>query len=215
MFRRVILGVSMVLVSTNLAAAEGGLSVSIAADAEGNSASETATETTAVDVPVVDSPQATPAPENIEMPASFDGKLEYGHSLYLKESFDAALSAYEAAKEMKSNDPLVLYFIACAQTKLGKYDEAVQSLQAMKTLSGEKLASLTARALFLTAVVEEMRKDDEKAVAAWTEYKTFITGHPQTPGFMGSADSRLEVLRKKQEQYEAYDIVRQRISTSQ
>lgn len=147
-------------------------------------------------------------------PMSFDDKLEYGNSLYMKGDYQGALGIYNEARQMKSTDPLVLYFIACAETKLGNLDEAITALAAAKTMSGEKIASLTARILFMTAMVEEMRPSQENATAAWQAYKDFVTVHGNIPEFPQSADSRLSVLEKKKAQYTQYEIVRQRISTT-
>jgi hypothetical protein len=164
-----------------------------------------------VDVPAETSP---PPDAAASIPESFDGKLDYGHTLYLKQDYNGALNLYNIAKEMKTNDPLVLYFIACVQVRLNHLEEAMAALTAMKTLSGEKLPSLTAKALFMIAMIEEMRLDDERAIAAWTEYKTYLEGHDQLPGFVGTADARVAAIEKKRDQYKHYEIVRERISAS-
>jgi tetratricopeptide (TPR) repeat protein len=153
-------------------------------------------------------------PSSAPIPSGFDDKLAFGHSLYMKGDFKGALNVYNQAKAMKSSDPLVLYFIASAEAKLGHFDEAITALQAMKTLTGEKIASLTARALFLTALVEETRQNDDNTVKAWQAYKEFVTAHSGIPGFVGAADARLSAFEKKRQLYEQYEVVRQRITAA-
>ena len=212
MFRRGILGILAVLFPMNVMAQ----GVSFSASGEAKTGEKPTVQILDDIEPVGEAsePDSEAASMASGIPEGFDDKLDYGHSLYLKGDYAGALNVYNLAKEMKSNDPLVLYFIACAEAKLGHLDEAVSALSAMKTLSGEKLPSLTAKALFLTALVEEMRRDDERVISAWTEYKTFIEKHSQLPGFSGSAEARIQAFQKKRELYEQYEVVRQRISTS-
>lgn len=148
----------------------------------------------------------------LTIPEGYNAKLDYGHSLYLKGDYQGALTVYRAAKDSKSTDPLPLYFIACTQAKLGQYEDATVTLSALKTVCGDKLPSLHARALFLAAIIEETRGDDENAKAAWTAYKQFAAGHSGIPAFVGSADSRLQALEKKRALDEQYNAVRERIA---
>jgi len=212
MFRRGILSLMMALIPTGLMAQ----GVSLSASGEASTEKKPTIEIVG-SVPMVEDVQTeTPAADAVSgVPESFDGKLEYGHGLYLKGDYAGALDVYNQAKQMRTTDPLVLYYIACAEAKQGQYDAAISALNAMKTLSGEKIPSLTARALFFTAVVEEMRRDDDKAVAAWNAYKVFAEGHSQIPVFLGSANARLTVLEKKRQLYEQYEVVRQRLTVSE
>lgn len=146
------------------------------------------------------------------IPEGYTAKLDYGHGLYLKGDYQGALTVYRAAKDSKTTDPLPLYLIACAQAKLEQYDDAMITLSALKTVCGEKLPGLTARGLFLTAIIEETRGDAENATLAWTAYKQFASDHSGIPAFVGSADARLQALEKKRESAAQYKVVRERIT---
>jgi hypothetical protein len=149
------------------------------------------------------------------MPEGFSGKLEYGHVLYMKGDHQGALVAYTAAKEMKPGDPLPLYFIACAQAKRTQYDEALSTLAALRTVCGDKLASLNVRGLFLAAVIEEMRGNWDNARLAWTVYKEFVSSHAGIPSFAATADARMQAFEKKRALDEQYKAVRMRIAGSE
>ncbi len=149
------------------------------------------------------------------MPESYTGKLEYGHELYLKGDFESALFAYNAAKEMKPSEPLSLYFIACAQAKLTRYDDAVSTLTALRTVCGEKLASLNARGLFLAACIEEMRGNLDNAELAWIAYKQFVSSHAGISSFAATAEARLSAFEKKRALDESYRGVSERIAGGQ
>ena len=206
MFSRAMVALLLWVVPSGLTAQ--GIELSVSGEAGTNTPPEAGAT-----VEMLDSQSTEPAAEP-GAPLSFDDKLAYGHSLYTKGDYQGALSTYNEARQMRSTDPLVLYFIACAENKLGNVDAAVTALSTAKTMSGEKIPSLTARILFMTAVVEEVRPNQENATTAWQAYKDFITAHGDIPGFPQSADSRLQALEKKKAQYTQYEVVRQRISTT-
>jgi tetratricopeptide (TPR) repeat protein len=174
-------------------------------DASSEPSSETATPSVESATPSVES--APPA-----MPEGYSDKLEYGHELYLKGDFEGASAAYRAARESKPSDPAALYFIACAQAKLGQYVEALSTLKTLETVCGEKLANLHARGLFLAAVIEETRGNDENTVAAWTAYKQFAADRSDIPSFVASADARIQAVEKKRALDEQYKPVREKIA---
>lgn len=199
------------------AATAGAVQVEIAEDADTNSESSSGTATASEESATSLQEPATSSAETASsaMPESFSDKIEYGHSLYLKGDFQGASAAYRAAKDSKPSDPLPLYLIACAQAKLGQYDEALSTLSALKTVCGEELASLHARGLFLAAVIEEKRGDDENTVAAWTAYKQFVSGRSGIPSFVASADARIKAVEKRRALDEQYKPVRERIASGE
>ncbi len=209
MFRCAIVGLILLVVPAGLAAQGGELLVSGEAGTAGSSAADAKSP-----LPSTDQRPATKA-SPLPLPSNFEDRLAYGHDLYLKGDFAGALNVYNGAKEMKSSDPLVYYFIACAEAKLENFASAIEALSTMKTISGERIPSLTAKALFLIAIVEEQRQSDDDAAKAWQAYKDFIAQRRNVPDFTGTADARLSALEKKRLQYQMYEVVRQRISTAQ
>ena len=207
MISRAISGLLLFVVPAGLAAQ--GIELSVSGEA-GTKTSPSVNATVETDAPTENVDESA-APD---APMSYSDKLDFGHELYSKGDYQGALSAYNEAKQLKSTDPLVFYFIACAERQLGNFDAAITALSTAKTMSGEKIASLTARVLFVTAMVEERRNNGENAVAAWQEYKRFVTAHANIPAFVQSADARLLALEKKQTQYKQYEVVRQRISAT-
>ena len=149
----------------------------------------------------------------LSIPEGYNAKLEYGHGQYLKGDYQSALTVYRAAKDSKTTDPLPLYFIACTQAKLQQFDDAMITLSALKTVCGDKLPSLSARGLFLTAIIEETRGNLEDAKAAWTAYKQFAAAHSDIQTLVGSADERLQALEKKTTLDTQYEAVRARIAS--
>ena len=170
---------------------------------EGVSAESTvANETTA-------EPAAEPA---AALPEGFEAKLDYGHGLYLKGDYEGALKVYTAARDSRSTDPLPFYFIACAAAKLERFEDAETALSALSAMCGEKVPSLHARGMFLSAVIAELKGDKEGAVAAWGAYKTFAEAHSSVPVFPATADARLAAFEKVRALDEQYRVVRERIS---
>ena len=163
----------------------------------------------------LDTPAESASAEGVEaaaLPESYTGKLDYGHGLYLRGDYAEALAAYTAAKDSRTADPLPLYFIACAQAKLGNLDEARTALSALKTVCGERLPGLHARGLFLAAVIEEMGGDLAASAEAWAAYKSFAAAHSSVPTFVASADARSAAIEKVRTLDEQYQVVRERIS---
>ncbi|MCP4676851.1 MAG: tetratricopeptide repeat protein [Deltaproteobacteria bacterium] len=156
---------------------------------------------------------ATP-PQIVNTPMTFAQKLAQGHQLYLDKNFTGALSTYEQAKEIEPGNAAVYYFIGCAQVKLGRHVDARVTLKTVATLAGSKDESLAAKAMFLTAVIEEDRKRFDTAKEDWTSYKGYAQTHQGAVTFVSSADARLAAYEKKRELDEKYAVVRERIASS-
>ncbi len=209
MFRPIVIAGCCLLFAESAGAQEVQINLAgkAAADESGASADASSSVT-----PAEETGTQPAAPASLSIPEGYNAKLEYGHGLYLKGDYQSALTVYRAAKDSKTTDPLPLYFIACAQAKLSQYDDAMTTLSALKTVCGDKLQSLHARALFLEAVIEETRGNLENAKLAWTVYKRFATSHIDIQTLPKSADARLQAIAKKTELDAQYQVVRERIA---
>ncbi len=158
---------------------------------------------------------AATAPQVVDTPETVHGKLARGHRLYLGSDFAGALSAYEQAKEMEPGNAAIYYFIGCAQIKLDRFDDARVTLKTVSTLAGAKDESLSAKAMFLVAVLEENRRRFDTAKEDWGAYKGYAQTHQQAVTFIATAEARLEAIERKRKLDEEYAVVRERIASSQ
>ncbi len=157
--------------------------------------------------------ESTTPPQVVNTPMTFAQRLAHGHGLYLGKNYTGALSTYEQAKELEPGNALVYYFIACAQAKLGRHVDARVTLKTVVTVAG-KDESLAAKAMFLTAVIEDDGRRFDIAKEDWTAYKGYAQTHQDAVTFASSADARLEAFEKKRELYEKYAVVRERIASN-
>lgn len=182
---------------------------SVSAESATPAVSEKSEEATAA----TSSPEAPP--QVAEAQNTFSGALSAGHGLFMKKNYQGALSRYEEAKQLKPDDVLVYYFIGCAQAKLERYDEALVSLKTTTTIAGTKYLDAHGKALFMMAMVEEMRHRDEAAIEAWKSYKVFAQTYSDAVTYSATATERLKVLDAKRSMEEEYVAVRERIANSQ
>ena len=150
----------------------------------------------------------------VETGATFHGELAKGHELYKNKDFEGAYTAYEAAKDKQPGSPLAYYFLGCTQIQLARYDDASVTLRAVTTMAGTKNPSIHAKALFLIAMVEEMKGQLVAAKDAWTIYKSFIEANKDAIGYPGTADARIQAIDKKRALDEKYKVVQERIAAS-
>lgn len=137
--------------------------------------------------------------------------LSQGHRASLAGDHAKALERYEAAKEMSPGEADAYYFIGYAQGRLKMFDEAVATLRTAQTIVGKKNADLSGKLLFLQAVLEEQRGDIHAAEKAWTEYLGFAQTHKGDRVFLGTAQKRLEAIKKKHKLDKEYVQVRKRL----
>jgi tetratricopeptide (TPR) repeat protein len=162
---------------------------------------------------------ATSSPESppqvAEAKGTFAEAISAGHGLYMKRDYQSALSRYEEAKQLKPDNALIYYFIGCAQAKLQRYDEALVTLKTTTNIAGTKELDTHGKALFMMALVEEMRHRDEAAMEAWKSYKVFAQTYTDAVTYSATATERLKVLELKRSMEEQYVAVRERIANSQ
>ena len=160
-------------------------------------------------------PAETTVPQIKQTGQTYHGRLASGHQRYLAGDFSGALSEYEAAKQMSPGDPSAYYFIGCTQARLARYDDAIVTLKTTGTLAGEKDPSLQAKALFMSAVVEEMRGRLDAAEAAWTAYRGFAQTHDSAQTFPATPDARIAAIEKMRKLDQEYAVVRERLANSE
>lgn len=162
----------------------------------------------------------TPAPEEEsradvaskpEAAKTYEGLLSLGHDAFLSGRHAGALDRYEEAKDMEPGRADAYYFIGYAQGRLGRFDEAFVTLQTARTVAGNKNTDLSAKVLFLRAVLQEQRGDLQAAEKAWTDYLGFAQTHTGARVFIESAQSRLDAIKKMQRLDEQYAEVRKRL----
>lgn len=146
-----------------------------------------------------------------QRPLTFAGKLFQGHLRYVDNDHQGALTNYEEAKDMEPANAEGYYFIACAQAKIGRIDDALVTLKTVATLAGGKNDALEAKALFVTALLEERRGNLERARKAWESYLQFASSRRNLVTFSATANERLKQYRAKEEREEQYSAVRKRI----
>jgi tetratricopeptide (TPR) repeat protein len=154
------------------------------------------------------------APQIKKTGQTYHGRLAAGHQLYQKGDYSSALSEYEAAKQMSPGDPIAYYFIGCTQARLARYDDAIVTLKTTSTLAGDKNPSLHAKALFFSAVVEEMRWRLDEAEAAWNAYRGFAQTHDSAKTFPNTPEARLAAIEKMRKLDKEYSAVRERLESS-
>jgi hypothetical protein len=81
-------------------------------------------------------------------------------------------------------------------------------------MAGVKNPSIHAKALFLIALVEEMRGQLVSAKDGWIAYKSYIQTNKDAIGYPGTADARIEAIDKKLALDEKYKVVQERIASS-
>ena len=164
---------------------------------------------TEIEQPAVTANTAAPEAPAGDLP----GQLAKGHALYLSGDFNGALNTYVAAEAIAPSEPKVYLFVGYAQAKLGKYDDSVVALRTVTTMLAGKDVSLHAKALFVTAWVEEMRGDREAIRNAWTSYEGYAQVHTDAVTFATTAKARLAALDRMQKLDEQYRAVRERIAS--
>jgi len=155
-------------------------------------------------------PAASEKPAAAQLPAHYEGKLARGHAAYLATDYEAALGAYQAAKDQDAGRPLAYYFMACAMSKLDRHDDAIAMLKTAATIAGEKDPSLHAKALFMIAVVRERKGDWKAAKTAWSEYVSYAKTHGDATTFVPVAEERIGVIDKKLQLEQEYAPVREK-----
>jgi tetratricopeptide (TPR) repeat protein len=150
----------------------------------------------------------------IDSGATFHGELARGHELYKSQDFEGAYQAYEAAKDKAPGSPIAYYFLGCTQVRLARYDDASVTLRAVTTMAGDKNQSLHAKALFMIAIVEEMRVKLDSAKEAWNAYKAYVEPRKDAISYIGTAVARIDAIDKKLALDEKYKVVQDRLAAS-
>jgi hypothetical protein len=182
--------------------------------AQDTPAPDTTPEPKAAPEPAAEQPDTTAA-ETSDIPATFEGRLAHGHSRYLATDYTGALDSYGKAKELEAGEPVVYYFIGCAEAKLERWDDAISSLKTAATIAGSKDVGLHAKALFMIAVVQERRGEWGAAKAAWTEYASYAKAHEDALTFVAVAEGRLAAIEKRMQLEKDYAIVKERANKTE
>lgn len=155
------------------------------------------------------------AAETSDLPATFEGRLAYGHSRYLAADYQGALTVYGKAKDLEAGEPVVYYFIGCTEAKLERWEEAISSLKTAATIAGAKDTKLHAKALFMIAVVQERRNEWTKAKSAWNEYLSYAKAHEDALTFVPVAEGRIAVIEKRIQLEKDYAVVKERANKTE
>jgi len=147
-------------------------------------------------------------------PLTFLGKLYRGHRQYVDNDHQSALTSYEEAKDMEPANAEGYYFIACAQAKIGRIDDALVTLKTVATLAGGKNDSLQAKALFVSALLEERRGKLDRAREAWKSYLRFAESKRGLKTFPATARGRLQSIEARQQREKEYAVVKERIASA-
>lgn len=156
--------------------------------------------------------QASTAPARSREDAQYNERIAEGHRLTKNNELPAALRAYQRALEVRRDDAMATYFVACVQRAQGNLDQALASFQEAARLAGDQDPVLNARALMNIAFVREAQRDFTAAREAWRAYVAFIEGHARVPDYTANARQRLDAITTWEELDQAYEPVRQRIA---
>lgn len=143
--------------------------------------------------------------------AQYNERIAEGHRLTKNNELPAALRAYQRALEVRRDDAMATYFIACVHRAQGDLDQALTSFQEVVRLAGDQDPVLHARALMNIAFVREAQRDFTAAREAWRAYTAFIEGHARVPDYTANARQRLDAITTWEELDQAYEPVRRRI----
>jgi tetratricopeptide (TPR) repeat protein len=135
-----------------------------------------------------------------------------GITKYAARDFPGAVAAFQKAIEADPKNPLGHYFLGEAQLAAGNMTEAEAAWNRASLEAADKDPSLRAKILFVLADLKERQHKWDDAKAAWQVYLDWAAKYPNAGAFVGSGQSRQQMIDAMQKQDAAYAIVRQRIA---
>lgn len=152
-------------------------------------------------------------PENKRGISPYMETIVKGQAAYVARDIPGAITAFQDAIKLDTEQMLGFYRLAEAQMESGKLDDAEATLQTAVSKRGPD--DLKAKVLFLTAELRERQKRWQPAKDAWAAYSAFLAGNSKAHGFPATAVERTKQIDKRMKDEIDYGAVKQRIQKRQ
>lgn len=152
-------------------------------------------------------------PENKRGISPFMEAIVKGQAAFVARDMNGALSAFQEAVKLDTEQMLGFYRLGEVQLEMGKLDDADATWQAALSKRGND--DLRAKVLFVIADLRERQKKHQAAKDAWAAYSAFLQNNVKARGYPASAIERQKVIDRRMKDEIDYGAVKQRIAKRQ
>ena len=150
-------------------------------------------------------------PKGIKGISPYWESIKLGDSAYLARDYDKAIGQYQDAITKEPQNAIGHLRIAEALLKKGSLKEAEQAVLAAARFADAE-PTLKAKALFLSALLQEQQKAYDAATAAWKDYQQFGQQQPKAKVHQRTPPERQKKIATAKQLSEDYVAVKERIA---
>jgi tetratricopeptide (TPR) repeat protein len=150
-------------------------------------------------------------PKGVKGISPFWESIKLGDSAHLARDHDKAIAQYREAITKEPQNPVGHLRIAEAFLGKGALPEALESIAAA-TRFADTEPSMKARALLLTALLQERQKNFDQAADAWKVYQQFGREQPKAKVHQRTPPERMKRIQIAKQLSEDYRAVKERIA---